>query len=189
LFRVEVLLPSRRDHPVARLKKGRVASEQVTGLEAVRYHYDAVGRLSTITQGTGVDARTSTLTYNSKNELTGITDPLSRTVGFAYDLAGRITTQTLPDTRTIGYSYDANGNVTAITPPGKPTHTFAYTPVDLEQEYRPPVLGVPSALSAVRFWVGFWAFSRLDSLFYRAGPTTLATCPARFVLGQAPFKR
>ena len=41
--------------------------------------------------------------------------------------------------------YDANGNVTAITPPGKPAHAFAYTPVDLEQEYRPPAIGVPSA--------------------------------------------
>jgi YD repeat-containing protein len=34
--------------------------------------------------------------------------------------------------------------VTSITPPGKPAHTFAYTPVDLEQEYRPPVIGLPS---------------------------------------------
>lgn len=73
--------------------------EQVTGLEAVSYTYDALGRLSTITQGTGVNARTSTLTYNSKNELTTIQDPLLRNVGFLYDLAGRITTQILPDTR------------------------------------------------------------------------------------------
>ena len=105
------------------------------------YAYDSLGRLSTITQGTGGTARTSTLTYNSKNELTNIQDPLLRNVGFAYDLAGRITTQTLPDTRTIGYSYDANGNVTGITPPGRPVHNFAYTPVDLEQNYTPPDAG------------------------------------------------
>jgi YD repeat-containing protein len=86
-------------------------------LEPVSYGYDALGRLSTITQGSGVDARTSTLTYNSKHELTSLVDPLTRTVGFAYDLAGRITTQTLPDLRQIGYAYDANGNVTGITPP------------------------------------------------------------------------
>ncbi|MGH7164136.1 MAG: RHS repeat-associated core domain-containing protein [Nitrospiraceae bacterium] len=130
--------PAGRTSTVALDAKGRVAAEQVTGLEAVSYSYDAVGRLSTITQGTGVDARTSTLSYNSKNELVSIMDPVGRTVGFAYDLAGRVTTQTLPDTRTIGYSYDANGNVTAITPPGKPAHTFAYTPVDLEATYSPP---------------------------------------------------
>jgi RHS repeat-associated protein len=120
---------------------GRVIAEQVAGLEAIGYGYDALGRLSTITQGTGAAARTSTLGYNSKNELTSVQDPLLRTVGFAYDLAGRITTQTLPDTRTIGYAYDANGNVTAITPPGRPAHAFSYTAVDLEQDYVPPDLG------------------------------------------------
>src|SRR5207249_1928608 len=55
-----------------------------------------------------------------------------------------ITTQTLPDTRTISYAYDANGNVTTITPPGRPGHTFAYTPVDLEQSYDPPNVGLPT---------------------------------------------
>ncbi len=99
----------------------------MTGLEPVAYTYDSLGRLSTITQGTGAAARTSTLSYDTKNQLTSVQDPLLRSVGFAYDLAG--------------YSYDANGNVTSITPPGKPAHTFAYTPVDLEQNYNPPDLG------------------------------------------------
>ena len=86
--------------------------EQVTGLEPVAYSYDTQGRLNTITQGTGTNARTSTLSYDTKNQLTSVQDPLLRSVGFAYDPAGRIITQTLPDTRTIGYSYDGNGNVT-----------------------------------------------------------------------------
>ncbi|MGQ0811306.1 MAG: NHL domain-containing protein, partial [Nitrospiraceae bacterium] len=121
--------------------KGRVVQEQVTGLEAVSYTYDSLGRLSTITQGTGGTARTSTLTYNSKNELTNIQDPLLRNVGFLYDLAGRIMTQVLPDTRQIGYAYDGNGNVTSITPPPGPAHLFAYTSVDLESNYTPPDAG------------------------------------------------
>ncbi|MGH7164138.1 MAG: kelch repeat-containing protein [Nitrospiraceae bacterium] len=133
--------PANRTSAVTLDAKGRVLQEQVAGLEPVAYTYDALGRLSTITQGGGTEARTSTLSYNTKNELISITDPLSRTVGFAYDLAGRITTQTLPDTRTIGYAYDANGNVTSITPPGKPAHTFSYTPVDLEADYMPPDVG------------------------------------------------
>jgi len=136
--------PAGRTSQVTLDANGRVSQEQVAGLEAVSYTYDAVGRLATITQGSGVDARTSTLSYNAKNELVSITDPLGRSVGFAYDLAGRITTQTLPDTRTIGYNYDANGNVTSITPPGRPAHTFAYTPVDLEQSYNPPDIGLPT---------------------------------------------
>jgi RHS repeat-associated protein len=138
---LSITTPANRTSQVTLDAKGRVIQEQVTGLEAVSYTYDALGRLSTITQGTGVNARTSTLTYNSKNELTNIQDPLLRTVGFAYDLAGRIQTQTLPDTRVIGYAYDANGNVTSITPPGKPQHQFSYTPVDLESNYNPPDAG------------------------------------------------
>jgi len=121
--------------------QGRVVQEQVTGLEAVSYTYDVQGRLATITQGTGTTARTSTLSYDTKNQLTNVQDPLLRTVGFDYDLAGRITTQTLPDLRTIGYTYDGNGNVTSITPPGKPAHAFSYTPVDLESNYDPPNAG------------------------------------------------
>ncbi|MBX3324920.1 MAG: hypothetical protein U0223_13295 [Nitrospira sp.] len=133
--------PAGRISDVTLDAKGRVVQEQVTGLDPVAYTYDTSGRLATITQGTGVNVRTSTLTYNSKHELTTIQDPLLRDVGFAYDLAGRITTQTLPDTRTIGYAYDANGNVTGITPPGRPVHQFNYTPVDLESNYNPPDAG------------------------------------------------
>jgi len=133
--------PAGRTSTVTLDAQGRVITEQVTGLESVSYTYDALGRLATITQGTGATARTSTLSYDTKNLLTSILDPLNRTVGFSYDLAGRITSQTLPDTRTIGYSYDANGNVTSITPPGRPTHAFDYTPVDLESDYNPPDAG------------------------------------------------
>jgi RHS repeat-associated protein len=133
--------PQGRTSTVTLDAKGRVIQEQVTGLEAVNYSYDALGRLSTITQGSGATARTSMLAYNTLNQLTSLTDPLTRTVGFAYDLAGRITTQTLPDLRQIAYAYDGNGNVTSLTPPGRPPHAFSYTPVDLESDYAPPAVG------------------------------------------------
>src|SRR5207302_4610231 len=100
--------PAGRTSTVMLDAQGRVIQEQVAGLEPVSYTYDAQGRLSTITQGTGTTARTSTLGYDTKNQLTSVQDPLLRTVGFAYDLAGRITTKTFPDTRTIGYTYDGN---------------------------------------------------------------------------------
>src|SRR2546427_2294911 len=137
--------PAGRTSTVTLDAQGRVIQEQVTGLEAVSYAYDALGRLSTITQGTGTTARTSTLGYDTKNQLTSILDPLSRTVGFSYDLAGRISTQTLPDLRTIDYAYDGNGNGTSITPPGRPAHGFTYTPVDLEAAYNPPPLAASPA--------------------------------------------
>src|SRR5262249_27285504 len=64
-----------------------------------------------------------------------------RVIGFIYDPAGRVTTQTLPDGREIQYTYDANGNLATLTPPGRPSHGFAYTPVNLNDEYIPPDVG------------------------------------------------
>jgi YD repeat-containing protein len=97
--------------------QGRVTRTQVDSLEPVAFSYDTRGRLSTVTQGTGGSARTSTFTYNPQGFLASITDPLSRTVSFTYDLVGRVTTQTLPDGRVIQTTYVANGNVASITPP------------------------------------------------------------------------
>ena len=122
--------------------QGRVVREQVDSLEPVAFTYDPRGRLSTVTQGTGGTARTSTFAYNPEGLLETITDPLSRTVQFTYDLAGRVLTQTLPDLRVIQTTYDANGNVQSITPPSRPAHTFGYTPIDLEASYTPPDLGI-----------------------------------------------
>ncbi len=115
--------------------KGRIAASAIPGLAATSYSYDARGRLATVSTG----SRQFTFAYNTRNELTGITDPLSRTVGFSYDDAGRVVTQQLPDGRVIGFRYDPNGNLLAVTPPGRPEHTFDYTTVDLTSRYGPPV--------------------------------------------------
>jgi RHS repeat-associated protein len=118
--------------------QGRITQSQVSGLFAISNSYDSRGRLSGITQGTGVDTRTMNFSYNSDGYLQTVMDPLNRTLGYEYDAAGRITKETLPDGRQILYSYDANGNLTSLTPPGRPAHVFAYTPVDLQAQYTPP---------------------------------------------------
>ena len=134
--------------PVGRVRtrtidtQDRTTASQLTGLAAVTRTYDAVGRLATVTAGTGPDARTTTLTYDATSYLQSITDPVGRMTSFTYDAVGRPLTQTLPDGRAIQTTYDANGNVTALTPPSRPAHTFNYTPVDLERQYTaPPVFG------------------------------------------------
>lgn len=120
--------------------QGRPTHIEVTGLTPITYGYDPRGRLSTVTQGSGTDARTATLNYNPQGFVGSILDAENRTQAFTYDNAGRLRTQALPDGRVITWSYDANGNVIGITPPGRPEHTFAYTPVDLEQQYTPPAV-------------------------------------------------
>jgi RHS repeat-associated protein len=134
--------------------KGHVVQEQTTGLFPLSYTYDARGRLASITQGTDAEARTLTLSYNTEGYLASITDPLDRAVGHQYDAAGRLTRQSLLDGRDILYGYDASGNLTSLTPPGRPAHVFAYTPVNLEGEYAPPLVGTGSGNTLYTYNLG-----------------------------------
>ncbi|MCB1881453.1 MAG: hypothetical protein KDI54_15605 [Gammaproteobacteria bacterium] len=120
---------------------GRPVLTQTAGLEPVAYAYDARGRLESLTQGAGPDARSVGFAYDANGYLAGITDALGRTAGFTYDPAGRVTAQTFPDSRQVLFAYDAKGNLTGLTPPGRPEHAFSYTPVDLTAEYVPPDVG------------------------------------------------
>ena len=58
----------------------------------------------------------------------------------SYDSVGRVVQQVLADGREILYDYDANGNLISLTPPGRPEHTFSHTPVNLTEQYVPPVV-------------------------------------------------
>jgi RHS repeat-associated protein len=130
--------PAGRQAMVTIDDQGRPVWEQTAGLLATSYTYDSHGRLISVTQGSGPDARTTTFSYNSQGYLASVTDPTGRVAGFSYDLAGRVIQETLPGGRVIGYGYDANGNLTSLTPPGRPAHTFSYTPVNLTSAYQPP---------------------------------------------------
>jgi YD repeat-containing protein len=123
---------------------GRPTLTQTAGLAPVAYTYDARGRLDTVTQGTGPDARAVSFGYDAAGYLASITDALGRNAGFAYNPAGRVERQTFPDGRAVLFDYDAKGNLTALTPPGRPAHAFTYTPVDLTAEYIPPNVGAGS---------------------------------------------
>lgn len=114
----------------------QVVSRSVAGIEAVNYSYDSRGRLNVVSTGD----RSSSVTYNAAGDVATVTDALQRTTRFEYDLAGRVTQQTLNDGRVISYQYDVNGNLTGITPPSRPLHSFSFDPLDLQTEYKPPVL-------------------------------------------------
>ena len=125
--------------------QGRPTFAQVSGVEALNYGYDARGRLQTVTQGTGADTRSLTYTYGPDGFVQRITDATTQATVYQRDAAGRVTQATLPDSSVVGFGYDANGNLASLTPPGKPAHGFAYTPVDLESQYTPPAIGLPTA--------------------------------------------
>jgi RHS repeat-associated protein len=123
--------------------KGRRIATAVPGLTQVTFGYDAVGRLTSAAAG----SRALTLTWNAKNELTGMTDALSRSVGFSYDAAGRVVEQTLPGGRLVAFTYDPNGNLLSVTPPGRQPHIFTYTKVDAASAYAPPAVTPGGATS------------------------------------------
>ncbi len=120
--------------------QSRPTTIQVPGIADVTMAYDGRGRLQTVTQGSGPDARTTSYVYGANGYLQSITDPIGRTVSFEYDAADRVMQQTLPGSRQVGFGYDANGNLTSVTPPGKPAHVFTYTDADLPEEYVPPAV-------------------------------------------------
>lgn len=117
---------------------GVVVKDSVKGIEPISYTYDEKGFLTATTQGTGIDARTTTIEYNAKKQVERITDPLNQVTTFAYDLAGRLVSKTLPDNRVITFDHNKNGSVTAITPPEQPAHIFNYNAVNLVDSYDAP---------------------------------------------------
>ncbi|GLS04988.1 hypothetical protein GCM10007860_21370 [Chitiniphilus shinanonensis] len=129
--------------------QGRPLQLTQPGLLPVDYAYDAKGRLSTLSQGSGDGTRTTRYAYNALGELESVTDALGRVTGYGYDLAGRVTRVTTPDGREIGFGYDANGNLTAVTPPSRPAHGFDFNNIDLATRYAPPALGASDV--ATRF--------------------------------------
>jgi YD repeat-containing protein len=120
--------------------QGRLTASQLLGLDAVSLGYDGRGRLTSTSQGSGQDQRTTGFAYDSEGNLASVTDALNRPTSFAYDDAGRVTHATLPGNREIAYAYDANGNLASLTPPGQPAHIFRYTTLDQESEYEPPAV-------------------------------------------------
>ncbi len=117
---------------------GRTTSNQIGGLLATNISYDSQGRLATISQGSGIDQRLMTFSYNPQGLLQNAVDPENRVLSLTYDLAGRILTETRPDGKVIAYNYDANGNIASLAPPGRPAHAFGFSPVNLKSGYVSP---------------------------------------------------
>jgi RHS repeat-associated protein len=115
---------------------GRVIERLLPALAPLDIGYDERGRVQSISRG----SRQQTFAYNTRNELTSVTDALNRTTRFEYDAAERVRKQILPDLREIQFSYDSNGNITSVTPPSRPAHAFTFTPANLLGGYIPPVV-------------------------------------------------
>jgi RHS repeat-associated protein len=121
--------------------QNRPTQIQFANLSAINLTYDAHGRISTNSSGSGAETRNSVFSYNAAGYLSSFTNPLNQVNGFTYDLAGRVTRQTLADNRQINFGFDANGNMISLTPPSRPAHTFTYNAVNLVSSYTAPNVG------------------------------------------------
>lgn len=109
----------------------------------VSYGYDAAGRRTSMTDGTGQ----TTYGYDSLNRLISVLDGAAHQVGYGYDLANNVTALTYPGgnqvsyvfddanhmssltdwlTHTTSFGYDASGNLTQINYPNTTQAAYTY---------------------------------------------------------------
>jgi len=121
---------------------GRVVEERRGGVEPKKWSYDARGRVSAVTVGTGDEARTARFEYGADGAVSKATDATGRVTGVQYDAARRPVKLTRPDGQSVQMGYDESGNMTSITPPGRGPHKFGYTAVNLRASYQAPGQGL-----------------------------------------------
>lgn len=116
---------------------GLVQRDSVAGVLARSYSYDATGRLTSRSQGN----RTWGFGYDAMGRMTTITNAKGEVRRLGYNAADRPTVfvTALGDTARMGY--DSIGLVTTVTPATRPAHHFAYSPTGLVTTYTPPNVG------------------------------------------------
>ena len=134
--------PSGRTGTLTMDAVGRIAATELPPFVPRTVAYDARGRVTSVTQASGGDVRTTSLTWDALGRPATMTDALGNSASFEWNAAGRLLAQVFPDGRRVEMAYDANGNVVSLTPPGGAAHGFAYTPIDLMSQHQSPGVGV-----------------------------------------------
>lgn len=139
---VVVRSPGGRTSTVYFDARGHLVRSESSGLAAIIYSYDPQGRLTVASRG----GRAVRYTYDALGRVSKIAAPLGDSVKYTYDAAGRLTQAAYADGRQATYAYDNNGNLTSIVPPERGGNTFTFTPADLNDAYLPPSIGGDSGV-------------------------------------------
>ncbi|MCI0635292.1 MAG: hypothetical protein L0206_15475 [Actinobacteria bacterium] len=105
------------------------------------FTYDDRGNVTAVVRSAGGEERGITLGYTPEGYLASYRDALGNQTRYRYDVMGRLRSLIRPDEGTTRLEYDAAGNLISLEPAGRPAHRFAYSPVNLMEEYTPPVAG------------------------------------------------
>jgi len=101
----------------------RPTSISATNLDApIRMQYDALGRRTGLTDGTG----TTSVTHDALGRITGITAPDTGSIGYAYNARGQRSGLTYPDGTAVTYTYHADGQMHQVLQGSDTLATYAY---------------------------------------------------------------
>lgn len=89
----------------------RVTKEQYSTGEIREFTYDARGNVTSIIE----NGETTSVSYNEKGDITGVTYPDGKTVSYAYDSTGRMTSMTDNEGNTTSYTYDSKSRLASVT--------------------------------------------------------------------------
>lgn len=117
---------------------GRWTRFEVAARHPLEISYDARGRVTTLTEGSGLTQRRQQLIYGSLGYVDQVTDAEQHVTNFLRDNNGRVQAVVLPDERVAEIIYDAEGRIRQLSPPGRPAHSFGYDRAGRLSEYSPP---------------------------------------------------
>lgn len=117
---------------------GRVERRQVATLAPVALTRDGKGQVTAITEGEGVAARVTRLSYGADGYLASVTNALGEVTAIARDASGKAISIKSPDDRLTALAWEAGSDLVGVTPPGRPQHRFTYGFHDGTTSYTPP---------------------------------------------------
>lgn len=102
--------------------KGRLTGESIAEEEHYAYGYDSCDRLIAVNNGTA----TASYTYDAMDRLTTVTDPNGESTVYTYDQAGNLLSITDPLGNRTENTYDQNGNLQSSIDPNDSRTTYDY---------------------------------------------------------------
>ena len=106
---------------------GNPKTTRINGQKEVRYQYDALGRLLSLTdQGNSQERSTTSFQYNDRGLVTQKTDPFSRITSYTYNDDGTIHSRTDRNGDTTTYTYTPTGKVDTVSYQDNSSVHFTY---------------------------------------------------------------